>query len=268
MERPGRRARHSHRPPGKERGGRPQGVREHLRRCRQQLDGLDGSQRAARPRGSRLPRHLGGQAPRRRRRLFANHPARKGLDSPPRDPRLARPVADQRRRLRLDDEHRYWAVGLAAPRARRGGLPRTPTRTKSTSTTRSGAAAPPTSPPTGATATRCTAAKGRRRPSVTPGLVTTADPRRSRDVHVCRGARRPAGGPGLVDHGGLVGPVVVSVRTEGNRSAVGLRGAAVDPKGPAADVLGDADPWADLWFTRTRSGSSPRRDRSLLADHR
>jgi hypothetical protein len=36
--------------------------------------------------------------------------------------------------------------------------------------------------------------------------------------------------------------------TDGNRSAPGLMGAAVDPHGPAADVLGDADPWKDLWF--------------------
>ena len=36
--------------------------------------------------------------------------------------------------------------------------------------------------------------------------------------------------------------------TDGNRSAPGLMGAAVDPQGPAADVLGDADPWKDLWF--------------------
>ncbi|MGH3767840.1 MAG: PHP domain-containing protein [Pseudonocardiaceae bacterium] len=36
--------------------------------------------------------------------------------------------------------------------------------------------------------------------------------------------------------------------TDGNRSAPGLGGAAVDPAGPAMDVLGDADPWKDLWF--------------------
>jgi hypothetical protein len=36
--------------------------------------------------------------------------------------------------------------------------------------------------------------------------------------------------------------------TDGNRSAPGLMGSAVDPQGPAADVLGDADPWKDLWF--------------------
>ncbi|MGW5128199.1 PHP domain-containing protein [Streptomyces sp. NPDC004069] len=44
-------------------------------------------------------------------------------------------------------------------------------------------------------------------------------------------------------------PVYVRLRgTDGNRTAVGLRGAAVDPAGPAMDVLGDADPWKDLWF--------------------
>ncbi|MFJ3943824.1 PHP domain-containing protein [Streptomyces griseoaurantiacus] len=44
-------------------------------------------------------------------------------------------------------------------------------------------------------------------------------------------------------------PVYVRLRgTDGNRSAVGVRGAAVDPAGPAMDVLGDADPWKDLWF--------------------
>ncbi|MGY5057402.1 PHP domain-containing protein [Streptomyces sp. 900105755] len=44
-------------------------------------------------------------------------------------------------------------------------------------------------------------------------------------------------------------PVYVRLRgTDGNRSAVGFNGAAVDPAGPAIDVLGDADPWKDLWF--------------------
>ncbi|GED89429.1 PHP domain-containing protein [Streptomyces sp. 6-11-2] len=44
-------------------------------------------------------------------------------------------------------------------------------------------------------------------------------------------------------------PVYVRLRgTDGNRTAVGLRGAAVDPAGPAMDVVGDADPWKDLWF--------------------
>ncbi|MEV7085792.1 PHP domain-containing protein [Streptomyces sp. NPDC093085] len=44
-------------------------------------------------------------------------------------------------------------------------------------------------------------------------------------------------------------PLYVRLRgTDGNRSAVGARGAAVDPAGPALDVVGDADPWRDLWF--------------------
>ncbi|MBZ9642318.1 PHP domain-containing protein [Streptomyces sp. PSKA30] len=44
-------------------------------------------------------------------------------------------------------------------------------------------------------------------------------------------------------------PVYVRLRgTDGNRTAVGPMGAAVDPNGPALDVVGDADPWADLWF--------------------
>ncbi|MEU7964632.1 PHP domain-containing protein [Streptomyces sp. NPDC049097] len=44
-------------------------------------------------------------------------------------------------------------------------------------------------------------------------------------------------------------PVYVRLRgTDGNRTAVGLRGASVDPAGPAIDVVGDADPWKDLWF--------------------
>ncbi len=51
------------------------------------------------------------------------------------------------------------------------------------------------------------------------------------------------------DLGAVDQPFYVRVRgTDGNRSAVGLNGPAVDPKGPAADVFGDADPWVDLWF--------------------
>ncbi|MEJ2857917.1 MULTISPECIES: PHP domain-containing protein [unclassified Saccharothrix] len=45
------------------------------------------------------------------------------------------------------------------------------------------------------------------------------------------------------------GPFYVRVRgTDGKRSAPGYHGAAVDPAGPAMDVLGQADPWEDLWF--------------------
>jgi hypothetical protein len=36
--------------------------------------------------------------------------------------------------------------------------------------------------------------------------------------------------------------------TDGNRSQPGLNGPSVDPHGPALDVVGDADPWRDLWF--------------------
>ncbi|MDW5327393.1 PHP domain-containing protein [Plantactinospora sp. KLBMP9567] len=44
-------------------------------------------------------------------------------------------------------------------------------------------------------------------------------------------------------------PFYVRLRgTDGRRSAPGLMGAAVDPHGPAIDVVGAADPWQDLWF--------------------
>jgi hypothetical protein len=36
--------------------------------------------------------------------------------------------------------------------------------------------------------------------------------------------------------------------TDGNRSQPGYLGAAIDPEGPQLDVVGDADPWVDLWF--------------------
>ncbi|MCZ9340307.1 histidinol-phosphatase, partial [Streptomyces sp. TRM76130] len=51
------------------------------------------------------------------------------------------------------------------------------------------------------------------------------------------------------DLGRVDRPVYLRLRgTDGNRSAVGAMGAAVDPNGPAIDVIGDADPWTDLWF--------------------
>jgi hypothetical protein len=44
-------------------------------------------------------------------------------------------------------------------------------------------------------------------------------------------------------------PFYVRVRgTDGNRGAPGFHGPAVDPRGPAIDVVGNADPWTDLWF--------------------
>jgi hypothetical protein len=51
------------------------------------------------------------------------------------------------------------------------------------------------------------------------------------------------------DLGAVTKPFYVRLRgTDGNRSAPGVLGAAVDPAGPAMDVLGNADPWTDLWF--------------------
>ncbi|MFB7337894.1 PHP domain-containing protein [Streptomyces adustus] len=67
---------------------------------------------------------------------------------------------------------------------------------------------------------------------------------KSFEVNKSTGAVRLTYSLGRVDK-----PVYVRLRgTDGNRSAVGLRGAAVDPAGPAMDVIGDADPWKDLWF--------------------
>jgi hypothetical protein len=49
--------------------------------------------------------------------------------------------------------------------------------------------------------------------------------------------------------GRVTEPCYVRLRgTDGNRGAPGLLGAAVDPAGPAIDVVGAADPWQDLWF--------------------
>ncbi len=36
--------------------------------------------------------------------------------------------------------------------------------------------------------------------------------------------------------------------SDGNRLGVGYLGRRVDPSGPVMDVVGDADPWTDLWF--------------------
>jgi hypothetical protein len=51
------------------------------------------------------------------------------------------------------------------------------------------------------------------------------------------------------DLGRVDRPVYLRLRgTDGNRNGVGPNGAAVDPNGPLLDVVGDADPWRDLWF--------------------
>ncbi|MET7291082.1 PHP domain-containing protein [Streptomyces griseoloalbus] len=72
----------------------------------------------------------------------------------------------------------------------------------------------------------------------------TAKVVRSYDVDKSAGTVRVTFDLGRVDR-----PLYVRLRgTDGNRSAVGAMGAQVDPAGPALDVVGDADPWRDLWF--------------------
>ncbi|PSM42825.1 histidinol-phosphatase [Streptomyces dioscori] len=67
---------------------------------------------------------------------------------------------------------------------------------------------------------------------------------KSYEVNKTTGAVRITYSLGRVDR-----PLYLRLRgSDGNRSAVGARGAAVDPAGPAIDVVGDADPWKDLWF--------------------
>ncbi|MFF5085178.1 histidinol-phosphatase [Actinoplanes sp. NPDC000266] len=49
--------------------------------------------------------------------------------------------------------------------------------------------------------------------------------------------------------GRLDKPFYVRVRgTDGKRTQPGLLGPSVDANGPKLDVVGDADPWGDLWF--------------------
>ncbi|MDR7278587.1 PHP domain-containing protein [Catenuloplanes atrovinosus] len=49
--------------------------------------------------------------------------------------------------------------------------------------------------------------------------------------------------------GRVSSPFYFRVRgTDGNFTQTGIYGAAVDPVGPKLDVVGDADPWLDLWF--------------------
>ncbi|RSO02900.1 histidinol-phosphatase [Streptomyces sp. WAC 05379] len=72
----------------------------------------------------------------------------------------------------------------------------------------------------------------------------TAKVVKSYEVNKSSGAVRLTYDLGRVDR-----PVYVRLRgTDGNRGAVGAMGAAVDPAGPAIDVVGDTDPWRDLWF--------------------
>jgi hypothetical protein len=51
------------------------------------------------------------------------------------------------------------------------------------------------------------------------------------------------------DLGRVDQPFYVRLRgTDGKRTQPGLMGTAIDPHGPALDVIGSADPWGDLWF--------------------
>jgi hypothetical protein len=47
--------------------------------------------------------------------------------------------------------------------------------------------------------------------------------------------------------------------SDGKRLAPGLNGASVDPAGPQMDVVGDADPWNDLWFYTNPMWALPHR---------
>ena len=72
----------------------------------------------------------------------------------------------------------------------------------------------------------------------------TAKVVRSYEVDQSSGVVRRTYQLGRVDR-----PLYVRLRgSDGNRTAVGAMGAEVDPVGPAIDVVGDADPWLDLWF--------------------
>ncbi|GAA1015145.1 histidinol-phosphatase [Acrocarpospora pleiomorpha] len=84
-------------------------------------------------------------------------------------------------------------------------------------------------------------------PAANPDVFTTPSTKVAKSFEVTSGAKgsvRFVYGIGPVDR-----PIYLRVRgTDGKRSAVGLLGAGVDPAGPQMDVLGDADPWLDLWF--------------------
>jgi len=72
------------------------------------------------------------------------------------------------------------------------------------------------------------------------------------------------GRTGVIDLSYDLGPLddgfYVRLRgSDGKRLAIGLNGSAVDPAGPALDVVGDADPWQDLWFYTNPMWALPRR---------
>jgi hypothetical protein len=84
------------------------------------------------------------------------------------------------------------------------------------------------------------------------GPVSDRDTMSTPGTKVVRSYEPSAGKPALTfsyDLGAVDQPVFLRLRgTDGNRSAVGFLGSNVDPEGPAMDVLGNADPWTDLWF--------------------
>ena len=82
VEHPGRRARHGVRPPRTQRGRGAQGVRELLRRRRQRHDGAARRQRGAALKGLDFLAASVTKGRVQDAMFFANHPARKGLDSP------------------------------------------------------------------------------------------------------------------------------------------------------------------------------------------
>ncbi len=84
------------------------------------------------------------------------------------------------------------------------------------------------------------------------GPVADKDSFTAPDTKVVKSFEIAAGRPSVsltYSLGRLDKPFYVRLRgTDGNRTQPGLMGAAVDPYGPQLDVIGSADPWADLWF--------------------
>jgi hypothetical protein len=84
------------------------------------------------------------------------------------------------------------------------------------------------------------------------GPVADRDTFTAPDARVVKSFEVGSGSPRVsftYDLGRLDKPFYVRVRgTDGNRTQPGLMGASVDPYGPQLDVIGDADPWKDLWF--------------------
>jgi hypothetical protein len=83
-------------------------------------------------------------------------------------------------------------------------------------------------------------------PAADRDTFTAPDTRVVKSFEVNRGTGRVSFG---YSFGAVTEPFYVRVRgTDGKRGAPGLMGTGVDPYGPALDVVGDADPWKDLWF--------------------